>query len=236
MLFYPDKLDRNYTFNFNGSYKEYFIRVDKNTELNGLLFKSKESKGLIFYLHGNAGALNSWGNIAEFYTQCNYDVFIVDYRGYGKSQGHISNEKEIYGDMQIVYDTIKKVYGEDKIAVLGYSIGTGIAVQLASANSPRLLVLCAPYYSMIDLAHSYFKFVPSFLIRYKFKTYEYIQKVKAPVLIFHGDADEIIYTGSSIKLSRLFKPSDKLYILNGQKHNGIDDNPSYRIILKGYLK
>ena len=216
MLFYPEKLPSDYKYTFNGIYYEYFIRVDKNTVLNGLLFKSNESKGLIFYLHGNAGSLDSWGNIAEFYTQCNYDFFILDYRGYGKSEGRIKNEKQLYNDVQIVYDTIKKQYAENKIVIMGYSIGTGIAAQLAAKNNPGILVLKAPYFNMSDLVHHYIKILPSFFLRFKFKTNEFLPNVKAPVIIFHGDADEVIYTGSSIKLSKLFKPSDKLNILPGQ--------------------
>jgi uncharacterized protein len=236
MLFYPEKLPGSFQFSFNGSYKEYFFKVDEHTELNGLLFKSNESKGLVFYLHGNAGSLRSWGNVAEFYVRCNYDVFIIDYRGFGKSQGRISGEKQMYRDMQIVYDSIKNLYPENKIIIIGYSIGTGLAVHLASTNNPRLLILNAPYYNMTDLVHSYIKILPSFLIRYKFKTNESITKVKSPVIIFHGDSDETIYTGSSVKLSKLFKPADKLHILKGQQHNGIDDNPTYQMIMKDYLK
>ena len=235
MLFYPEKLPSDFKFIFKSEFKEYFIKVDKKTELNGILFKAEKSKGLIFYLHGNAGSINSWGFVADFYLHRNYDLFMIDYRGYGKSQGKISNEKQIYRDMQIVYDTMKHLYDEDKIVILGYSIGTGIATQLASVNNPRLLILNAPYFNMIDLAHHYVRILPSFFIRYKFKTNEFLQRVKAQVIIFHGDVDEIIYTGSSIKLSKLFKATDKLYILKGQKHNGIDENPTYRLILKDYL-
>lgn len=236
MLFYPEKLPRDFQYSFRGSFKEYFFKVDDNTELNGLLFKSNESKGLIFYLHGNAGSLNSWGNVAGFYTSCNYDFFMVDYRGFGKSQGHIQSEKQFYRDIQIVYDSLKKLYSENNIIIIGYSIGTGMAAHLASTNNPRLLILNAPHFNMADLVHHYIKIFPSFMIRYKFKTNEFITKIKAPVLLFHGNVDETIYTGSSVKLSKLFKPADKLHILKGQRHNGIDDNPTYQLIVKDYLK
>lgn len=79
-------------------------------------------------------------------------------------------------------------------------------------------------------------FIPSFLIRYKFRTDQYIQKVKCPVVIFHGDADEVIYTGSSYKLQKLFKPADRLIILKGQTHNGINTNSIYLAELKNILK
>lgn len=236
MLFFPDILPENYKFNFNEPFQEYFIKVDKNTSLNGLLFKTDSSKGLIFYLHGNGGSIDSWGGIASVYLKNNYDFFILDYRGYGKSQGKISSEKQLYKDIQTVYDSLITNYDEKNIVIIGYSIGTGPATQLASTNNPKMLILKAPYLNMTDLAHQYIKILPSFLIRYKFRINEYITKVKSPVILFHGNQDEVIYFGSSLKLKELLKPGDQLIILDGQKHNGINENEIYKAELKKILR
>jgi alpha-beta hydrolase superfamily lysophospholipase len=236
MLFYPDTLPSDYKFTFDNNFQEYFIKVDDKTSLDGLLFQADSSKGLIFYLHGNAGSIDSWGQIAGVYLKNNYDFFILDYRGYGKSQGRISNEKQLYRDIQIVYDSLRTKYNEKNIIIIGYSIGTGPAAKLASTNNPKLLILKAPYYNLPDLVHQYIKIAPSFLIRYKFRINEYITKVKCPVIIFHGNQDEIIYVGSSYKLQQLFKKGDKLIILDGQKHNGINYNEIYKTELEKILK
>lgn len=236
MLFYPDILPSDYRFTFDNKFQEYTISVDSKTSINGLLFHADSSKGLIFYLHGNAGSIYSWGNIADLYLKNNYDIFILDYRGYGKSQGRIMSEKQLYKDNQIVYDSLKTIYDENKIIVIGYSIGTGLAAKIASTNDPKMLILQAPYFNLPDLAHKYVKIIPSFLIRYKFRTNEFLPKVKCPVIIFHGDNDEVIYTGSSIKLEKLFKPGDSLIILKGQGHNGINVNETYKEELKEILK
>lgn len=236
MLFYPEKLPVDHKFTFDSEFEEYFFQVDNNTVLNGLLFHADSSKGLVFYLHGNAGSIDSWGEIAGVYLSNNYDFFILDYRGYGKSQGKISGEKQLYKDIQIVYDSLKPMYSENTIVIIGYSIGTGLAAHLASTNNPKLLILKAPYFNLPDLAHQYIKVIPSFLIRYKLRTNEFIKNTKCPVIIFHGDQDEVIYVGSSYKLKDLFKPEDRLIILEGQGHNGINDNPVYLETLKGILK
>jgi uncharacterized protein len=235
MIFHPDKLPDNYTFDFENRFQEYTFKVDKKTNLNGLLFQADSSKGLIFYLHGNAGCIDSWGNCANVYTKNNYDFFILDYRGYGKSQGKISSEKQLYNDLQIVYDSMKTLYKEKDIVIIGYSIGTGPAAHLASNNNPKMLILKAPYFNLPDLAHQYIKIVPSFLISYKLRTDKYITKVKSPVTIFHGDQDEVIYTGSSYRLQELFKKEDTLIILKGQKHNGINENKVYQRELMNLL-
>ena len=236
MLFYPDTLPEDHEFTFQSRFQELDFQVDEETSLNGLLFPADSTKGLIFYLHGNAGAIDSWGYIADLYTENNYDFFILDYRGYGKSQGRISSENQLYSDMQIVYDSLKKDYEEENIVIIGYSIGSGPAAQLASTNNPQKLILKAPMYNMPDLAKKYIKILPSSLIRYKFSVDEYITKVKCPVIIFHGDQDEIIYTGSSYKLKERFKEGDQLIILEGQRHNGINENEVYKRELKEILK
>ena len=235
LLFYPEKLPPYYLFHFDNSFREYSIKVDKITHLNGLLFQTKNSKGLVFYLHGNAGSIDSWGSIASVYLMNNYDFFILDYRGYGKSEGEITNEKQLFSDIQIAYDSLKHSYDEKNIVVIGYSIGTGLAAKLASTNSPKMLILKAPYYNIPDLAHQYIKILPSIFIRYKIKTNEFIGKVKCPIVIFHGNQDEVIYVGSSYKLKELFKEGDRLIILNGQRHNGMNDNETYKLELNKLL-
>jgi alpha-beta hydrolase superfamily lysophospholipase len=227
LIFFPDKLKPDYQYSFHKNFEEYFISVDKEVQLNGLLFKSDSSKGLIFYLHGNAGSLDSWGHVADLYLKNNYDIFILDYRGFGKSQGKINNEKQLHNDIQIVYNQLKKSYNEDKIVIIGYSLGTGLASRLTANNNPGLLILIAPYYNFVDLIHHYYSFIPSVVIKYRFMTNKQIPKITVPIIIFHGNQDEVIYYESSKKLKLLLKPTDKLITLNGQSHNGINDNTDY---------
>ena len=227
LLFLPEKLDKNFQFAFDEKFKEINIKAKDGKLLNGVLFTSDSSKGLIFYLHGNAGSLNTWGEVAKRYTGLKYDVFMLDYRGYGKSEGSIRSQTQFHEDIQIAYDEMKKAYNESNIAVLGYSIGTGPAAYLASTNHPGLLILQAPYYSLTDMMKHTYPVIPTFLLKYKFDTYQYIKECKMPIVIFHGNQDEVIYYNSSIKLKELFKKTDTLITLNGQGHNGITDNPQY---------
>lgn len=195
--------------------------------INGLLFKAKSSKGLIFYLHGNAGSLKTWGNVAESYTSRNYDIFIPDYRGFGKSEGYIQSQEQLIDDCQVLYNDIRREYNENKIIILGYSIGTGIATKLASNNNCKELILQAPYYSLIDMMKQSYPLLPTFLLKYKLETNKYLKNCKMPVVIFHGDADELISYHSSLRLEQQFKRGDTLIILKNQGHNNFTDNVSY---------
>ena len=150
-IFFPEKLPKGHAFSFREAFEEVTIKTEDNILLNGLLFKADASKGLIFYLHGNAGSLQSWGNISKTYTDLGYDLFILDYRGFGKSEGAISSQDQMCGDAQSAYYIMKSRYSEDNIIVLGYSIGTGIATKLAAKNNPRLLILQSPYFSLVNI-------------------------------------------------------------------------------------
>lgn len=227
MIFFPEKLDRNYQFSFQRCEEVYMSTKDRKT-LHGLLFKADLSRGLIFYLHGNAGSVDSWGEVAKTYTDLGYDVFIMDYRGFGKSEGSLSGQEQFFEDVQVVYNEMKNRYEEDDIIVLGYSIGTGPAAKIASANQPKLLILQAPYYSLTDMMKHTYPIIPTFILKYKFETHEYLKRCKMPVVIFHGKQDEVIYFGSCIKLKKLLKAADQLIILDNQGHNGITDNPEYK--------
>jgi len=227
LLFFPEKLDKNFKFSFNREFKEINIQTRDNKLLHGVLFIADSSRGLVFYLHGNAGSISSWGEVAKRYTDLHYDVFLLDYRGYGKSEGSINSEEQMFEDTQAFYDEMKKKYNENNIVVLGYSIGTGPATKIASVNHPKLLILQAPYYSLVDMMKQTYPVIPAFLLKYRLETNKFIMDCKMPVVIFHGDQDEVIYYNSSVKLQRLMKETDTLVTLKQQGHNGITDNPEY---------
>ncbi len=228
LIFHPQKLSKDFKFEFERKFEELNIKTEDKIALNGLLFKADSSKGLVFYLHGNSGSLKGCGNIAKHYNRRHYDIFMMDYRGFGKSDGNIDGgEEQVFKDIQTVYDTLKLRYNESQIVIIGYSIGTGPATKLASTNHPKQLILQAPYFSLIDMMEHEYPGVPTFILNYKFQTNKYIAECKMPVTIFHGDKDEVIYYNSSVQLKTLCKTGDKLITLSGLGHNGINEEPVY---------
>lgn len=235
IIFRPQKLDKNFVFRFKEDFEEINIKMADGNLLNGLLFKSDSTKGLIFYLHGNAGTLESWGNLAGYYTAMYYDVFMLDYRGFGKSEGSIESQNQLFDDVRIVYDEMKKRYDETSIVIMGYSVGTGIAAKLASENNPKMLILHAPYYNMASVVQYFCPVIPDFLIRYKLETNRYIKDCTMPIVIYHGDSDKTINYQNSIRLKELLKPTDSLILLQGQGHNAITQNSDYLKSIVGVL-
>lgn len=230
----------NDVYQFEAGFEEKNMLTRDGKKLNGLLFKSDSSKGLIFYLHGGGHTLEKWGKYAKTYTNLHHDIFFLDYRGFGKSEGALPTEKQLYNDVQDVYDNLKVICNEEKIIVFGYSFGTAPASMLAAANKPKMLILQAPYYSGDAAVKNNYPFlysiIPSFVLRYKLKTYEFVEQTEVPIVIFHGNKDSTFNISQSFKLKKLFKPGDELIILDKQGHNGFTENPEYLKELARVLK
>lgn len=232
IIFYPEKLPDNYKFKFEGDFEEVTITTKDGKHLNSVLFKTPNPKGVIFYLHGNGGSIKGWGEVAQLYRSMNYDTLILDYRGYGKSEDKINSKDQLFSDVERAYEELLKRYPENKIIILGYSVGTGLAAKLASEHHAKLLILQAPYYSLEDEMSQKFSFLPRFLLKYNFENGEYLKAVASPVVIFHGNKDEVINYKASLKLKNNFKKGDSLIILKDQYHNGITDNLDYQKAMK----
>jgi pimeloyl-ACP methyl ester carboxylesterase len=235
LIFLPDRIDKKYQFNFAEPFNEVFIPTDDAILLSALLFSAPDSKGVIFYLHGNAGSLDGWADVAPTYLRLQYDVFILDYRGYGKSEGTINSEAQLLRDVQRAYDYVLKSYPEKDVIVLGYSLGSGLAAKIAATNHPRLLILQAPYYSLTEMMRHSFPFLPTFLLKYKLSTKDALPDCRMPIVMFHGDEDEVIPYAQALKLKQLLKPGDTLITLKGVGHNGITDEPAYIAAIESIL-
>lgn len=236
MVFLSSRLSKDYRFDYQQKFEELNIKSFDGINLNGLLFKAENPKGLVFYLHGNAGTLETWGKIAKVYTNLGYDIFILDYRSFGKSEGEIENEEQLNKDISIAYKTLIKRYPENKVIIAGYSIGSGLATILASENNPKALILQSPYYSFTELSSSRVPFFPDFMKKFNLETFEYLPKVKAPVYIFHGMEDQLIPYENSVRLKRLLKDKGHFYPLKNQEHSFMNENNDFQNQLKKILE
>ena len=129
LLFMPDKLPEEYSFRTG---TEIELPLHEGPNMNCLWVKRPNSKGVILYLHGTKGNNRRCLRQAEAaFGNANYDIFMPDYRGFGKTEGANCSEKQMLCDVQHAYDFLKKHYSENQIAVAGYFLGTGPATHLA---------------------------------------------------------------------------------------------------------
>ena len=233
LIFRPDKLPENHVFRKG---EEVEIEAAGGISLNCLWLKEAPSKGVILYLHGNRGSNRRCLYQTKHMTGRGYDVFMPDYRGYGKSGGEIQNDGQLYSDAQLAYDFLKKHYPEKQIVIVGYSIGTGIASYLAANNHPQQLLLLAPYVSMIDMKNRFVPFAPDFLLKFKLRNDLHLRSTACPVTLFHGTADRIIPYESSEILKKIKPGLIELISLKGESHRGTIFNDLFRRKIKELLK
>jgi len=211
-------------------FEEFQIETPAGGNIHGMLIHSKEKKGLIFYLHGNTGNLNRWKFMGEELTSFGYDVFVPDYRGYGKSTGK-RNEAAMHSDMAAVFDYLVSARPYDKVVIYGRSLGSGFAVRLAANRPCHRLILETPYFSLLHVATSRFPFLPvRLLLRYEFRSDKYIEKVQCPIAIFHGSKDAVVPYRSGFKLYEKVRHRNdcEMVTLVGGKHNNLNIYPLFR--------
>jgi len=228
LIFLPTILSQEHVYKMDQSFKEITLKTTNGAKLNGLHFKVENPKGAILYFHGNAGDLQRWGQLTEFFVEKGYAVIVMDYRGYGKSSGKKS-QQNFYDDTQIWYDYASQFYKESEITVYGRSLGTTFATYISSKNQPKKLILESPFYSIEEVAKSRFSFLPiKILLHYKFPTYQYINKVSCPITIYHGTNDKVIDYQQGKKLfESIENSSKKLISISEGGHNDLVNYKEY---------
>ena len=220
IIFHPKPLAANYSFKFDQPFKEINIRTADDRNLNIVQFFPKEKpKGIVLYFHGNMTNVERYARYAPTFTKNNYEVWIIDYPGYGKTTGK-RKEQTMYDDSMLFYNLAIDSMNQKDIIIYGKSLGTGVASWLASKKSCQQLILETPYYSMTSMTQHYVPIYPASLLRYSFPVNEHLQNVKVPATIFHGTADEVIPYKQSLNLKKEF-PKVNLITVPGGRHNNL---------------
>ncbi len=234
LLFHPKPLSKNHKFTFTHPYQELNLQVG-NRNLNIVQFKTAgSSKGVVLYFHGNMQNIERYQNIVPLFTAEGWELWMMDYPGFGKSTGE-RTEENIYSDAARVYEQASRQFHINQIIIYGRSIGTGPASQLASVRACKKLILETPYYSIDALAKSYFPIYPvKLLTRYSFPVVDHLKKVKAASYIIHGTSDEVIPYKQAVRL-RKENPSTHLITIEGGKHNDLAEFELFRATIKRLL-
>jgi pimeloyl-ACP methyl ester carboxylesterase len=225
LVFFPQKLE-------SGSqnvkdYKEIetVFRVD-GVKLHGWLVNRGEP-GLIIYYGGNAEEV-SW-NIEEFKKMKDYSTLLLNYRGYGLSQGDPSQEL-LFKDALEVFDKIAADSGRiaGDIVLVGRSLGSGVAAYVASRRKVSKLVLVTPFDSVKSIACDRFPIFPvDLLLKNPFPSVEYAPEIECPVLILLAETDDVVPRENSMNLASKIKPKPAVTVIRGSGHNEIQDVPEY---------
>ena len=223
ILFHPVSLKSNHRYDFPEKHKEINIPVNKESNLNVVQFLSTDTvtKGVVLYFHGNKKNISWYAKYQPYFTRHGYEVWIMDYPGFGKSTGKLT-EENLYVWANYMYKYAASRYSADSIIIYGKSMGTGIAAHLASKQNCKRLILETPYYDYPSVVKNYLPFYPvDMMIHYKLPTHRYLQHVISPVTIFQGTNDRLVTYRNAYKLKPFLKPGDEFIIIEGGRHNDL---------------
>jgi len=155
--------------------------------------QAREGQPTLLYFHGNAGSLDSRSERIRKYKNGGRGIFMMSYRGYSGSTGSPSEQANV-ADGKRAFDTlVAEGVAPHDIIIYGESLGSGVAVQVAAARSPGGVILDAPYTSIVDIAAGQYPWLPVRpMLRDRYESDAYIASVLCPLLIVHGEKDDVI--------------------------------------------
>lgn len=238
MVFFPYKQLAQSPADWGIDYEDVSLKTEDEVTLHGWFMPVRRAQLTVLFFHGNAGNISHRGASVEIFHRLGVNVFIIDYRGYGKSDGSIS-EEGFYKDARAAWQYLvsERHIDPEKIVIFGRSLGGTVAAKLASETQPGGLILESGFSSAKAVARSVFPFISLFTVmRYKLDTASFVAKARCPVLVVHSVDDEII----PIELGeRLFQAANepKTFIrIKGDHNNGfILSQPGYEQALAQFF-
>lgn len=204
------------------AYEEVFFATEDQLKLHGWYVPHRNSSRTLLWFHGNAGNISHrLENLALLHQRVEANIFIFDYREYGKSEGEISKAGTFLDAFAAFrYLRCRSDCDPRRIVLFGRSLGTALATAVAVEHACLGLILESAFTSTDDVMRLYFRFLPPLppdIVKYD--TVSLIGKVTAPKLIIHGEYDEIIPVWMGKRLYETAAPPKEFYLINGASHN-----------------
>ena len=201
------------------NFEKVLIKTPDGETVFGLHHPSEPGEATIIVFHGNASSAVRQKRRGARLIKDGFGVLLAGYRGYPGSSGKPS-ETGLFIDAKASYDFIQSER-EQPIALYGHSLGTGVATYLATQRDVFAMVLEAPFNSVAAVAADRYSWVPVLaLIKHDFQSDEHIQKVKAPILIMHGDRDDTVPLEYGKRLYAKAPEGTKFVVIEGLGHSG----------------
>jgi fermentation-respiration switch protein FrsA (DUF1100 family) len=204
-------------------HEDIFFKTKDKLRLNGWFVPADQSRGTLLFCHGNAGNISHRVDIIKIFNQLNLNVFIFDYRGYGRSQG-IPSEAGLYKDTQAAFQYLLSRGDVDReaIVIYGKSIGANVAIELASIVKAAVLISESGFTSAYDMGRKLFPYLPiKWIITVKFDAKAAIKDITIPKLIIHSEDDEIIPFTMGEKLFEAAASPKEFYRMQGTHNEAI---------------
>lgn len=243
MLFFPFGSLSATPVDWGLDYEDVRLVTDDGVELHGWLIsapirRSTPPDTLLFF-HGNAGNVSHRGESIAIFTALGLDVLIIDYRGYGRSDGSHS-EQGFYADAAAAWNwlTETRAIPPEKIVIFGRSLGGAVATQLAARTQPAALIVESSFDRLQGLAETHYPLLSRLIpLRYRFASVEHMAAVRCPVLVLHSPDDRIVPYRLGQRLYEAASEPKVFVELHGDHNEGfLRSQPQYQEALASFLE
>lgn len=194
LLYFPTRVHDFSPTDAGLDYEPVWLKTKDNVRISGWFIPAEQADLTLLFFHGNAGNISHRLQSFTIFNQLRLNVFIIDYRGYGRSEGRTS-ERGTYldADAAWLYLTGERKIPPDKIVIFGRSLGGAVASWLAARHKPRALILESAFTSIPDMGAEIYPWLPvKWLVRLKYDNMKRITSIGCPKLIIHSQDDEIV--------------------------------------------
>ena len=224
-IFFPDKELVSTPGDFGLEYEEVFFSASDGVKLHGWFVPGEEETTLVWF-HGNAGNISHrLENLEMLHRRLGINVFIFDYRGYGRSEGRVT-EKGTYLDAEAAIEYLRSRLGpelEENIVLFGRSLGCAVAVEMATRHKVRAVILESPFTSIQAMGQRAYPYLPvGLLIRLIEARYDSLSKMRgihSPVMMVHGDQDDLVPIELARELFDATNEPKRFHTIKGAAHN-----------------
>lgn len=202
---------------------DHWFQSEDGTKLHAWFVRAKDPVGILLYFHGNAGNLAHRSEKLRRLRNAGLSVFIIDYRGYGRSEG-TATENGVYQDARAAYDHLTTLPGIDSASIIvhGTSIGGAVAVDLAVHRPVKAMILESTFSSAADVASVAYPFLPArFMMRTRLDSESKLPSIQIPLLFLHGSDDSIIPLHLGRKLFDAAREPKTFHVIPGADHNDV---------------
>lgn len=220
------------------AFEDLTLRTADGVSIAAWYIPHEHARGNVIFFHGNAGNMTNRLHSVKLLHRMGLNVLIIDYRGYGRSEGKPS-EDGTYEDAEAAWRYLTETRGEtpDRIALFGRSLGGAIAIELATRHTPAALVTESTFTSLLDIGRMHYKFLPVRLIlSYHYDSLSKVPRITCPKLFFHGREDTLIPLENG---RRLFEasadPKEFIETPGGHNESGFTYTPKFTKRLEDFL-
>ena len=221
-LYFPTRALEATPATYGLPFEEVRFQATDGVRLHGWFVPARNARATLLWLHGNAGNIgHRVHNLRLFHEALGVQVFLFDYRGYGLSEGEPS-EEGLRQDAEAAWRLLQARPDVDPrtIVLFGRSLGATVAAELAARVQPAALILETPFTSLLDMGRHHYWFLPvRWLVRSRYDTLGAVRRVRVPVLVLHGDADEIVPFDMGEQVFHAAGEPKAFHRIRGASHN-----------------